>query len=48
MNLKHLFDTWTARRRRRADLRDMLEIDERLLRDMGLTRADLWRKGAGK
>jgi len=32
----------TARRNRRAALREILLLDDRMLRDIGLTRADAW------
>jgi uncharacterized protein YjiS (DUF1127 family) len=41
MGIKHSVGRWIAERRRRAALRDICELDERLLKDVGLCRADL-------
>jgi uncharacterized protein YjiS (DUF1127 family) len=37
-----LFDTWSARRYQR---RALLELDERLLRDIGVTRGEAYEEG---
>lgn len=34
---------WFARRARRKAYRELLTYDDRLLRDMGIARAELWR-----
>lgn len=42
MSITSTLTKWYADRRRRAALRAMCEFDERLLKDVGVRRADLF------
>lgn len=41
-NLEHTFHAWAARRAERADVRNLLLLEDWALEDMGLTRADIY------